>query len=68
MEIERFTPIVVNGKVIGAVTENCSEDIQAIPAVIFTPYFDKGVMTKVDGRKFILNLTATIEVPEDENF
>lgn len=68
MEIERFTPIVINGKIIGTVTENCSENTQAIPAVIFAPYFNKEFMTKVDGRKFILNLTATLEVPEDENF
>jgi hypothetical protein len=68
MEIGRFTPIVVNGKIVGAVNEDCPEDAKVIPAVIFAPYFSKEIMTKIDGSRFILNLTATLEVPEDEIF
>ena len=68
MKIEKFTPIIVNGKIIGAVSEDCSEDNKIIPAVIFPIYFAKEIQNNTNGEKSIINLTAILEPPEDENY
>lgn len=73
MKISKHTPIVVNGKIIGAVAEDCdNEKCKAISVNLFLCHFEEETFTSVSGKKDIFALTATISIPivprEDENF
>lgn len=70
MKIDKMTPIIVNGRVIGFVDDVCDKNDAGVPAIIFPMFFDNHYMRDKNGYEndHVLALSATFEVPEDENF
>lgn len=70
MIIPKHTPIIVNGKIIGAVAEDCTDEKKTIPVNVFLTHFEAKKFQNIYGEKELLSLTATFSVPltEDENF
>ena len=70
MIIPKHTPIIINGKIIGAVAEDCTDERKVIPVNVFLTHFEIEEFQNIYGEKELLALTATFSEPltEDEIF
>lgn len=70
MIIPKHTPIIINGKIIGAVAEDCTDERKAIPVNVFLTHFEVEKFQNMYGKEELYALTAIFSVPltEDEIF
>lgn len=76
MIIPKYTPIIINGKVIGAVAEDCTvaegctDERKVIPVNVFLMHFEMEKFQNMYGEEELHALIATLSVPptRDEIF
>lgn len=67
-KINKYTPVVVNGQVIGVVMEDTLLESPVLPIGLFYPCFTQDYIKKENGELELYSINAIIPEPEDENF
>lgn len=67
-KISKYTPVVVNGQVIGVVMEDTLLESPVLPIGLFFTCFTQDYIRKENGELELYSINAVIPQPEDENF
>ena len=67
-KISKYTPVVVNGQVIGIVMEDTLLESPVLPIGLFYTCFTQDYIRKENGELELYSINAVIPQPEDENF
>lgn len=67
-KISKYTPVVVNGQVIGVVMEDTLLESPVLPIGLFFTCFTQDYIKKENGELELYSINAVIPQPEDENF
>lgn len=67
-KISKYTPVVVNGQVIGVVMEDTLLESPVLPIGLFFTCFTQDYIKKENGELELYLINAVIPQPEDENF
>lgn len=67
-KINKYTPILVNGQVIGMVTEDTFLEGPVLPIGLFFSCFTQDYIKKENGELELYSINAVIPEPETENF
>lgn len=67
-KISKYTPVVVNGQVIGVVMEDTLLESPVLPIGLFFNCFTQDYIKKENGELELYSINAVIPQPEDENF
>lgn len=67
-KIDKFTPVIVNGQVIGIVMEDTLLESPVLPIGLFFSCFTQDYIKKENGELELYSINAIIPEPETENF
>ena len=67
-KISKYTPVVVNGQVIGIVMEDTLLESPVLPIGLFYTCFTQDYIRKENGELELYSINAVIPQPEDEIF
>ena len=67
-KINKYTPVLVNGRVIGVVMEDTLLESPVLPIGLYFSCFSQDYIRKENGEIEFYSINAVIPEPEDENF